>query len=443
MLPVFGALFFPRYVDGLPECHQSLANELSLEKHSAIIMPRGHGKTTWTRIDLIHDIVYGLEPFIVLVGPTLRNAQMSFSFVKHQLESNELLREVYGDLVPVVDTRRRARWSDSHFETVNDVVCIAIGAGKGRGLNIRGRRPTKAVMDDMESKEEVQSEVQRRKLEEWLYETFMPALDAERGKVKMIGTVLHYACLILKFKQKFGGIQRAAIEDGKPIWWTREKLERVQRDIGSFAFAQEYMNDPKSDMYSDIKLAWIRRRGDVELFDHQQKPLGTFYTAVDPAIAKKETSDETAICTVFKYSDPVLGREKYVVLSCEHGRWNMDEGIRWAKKVYDRYPHQKFGVESVAYQEALREAMNRAGIPASPIHPDKDKRRRLLAVQGLIEFGDVEFMPACEDLITQLVQFPSGEHDDLVDSMVYALTLAKEGGTRAFAATLGEDGEED
>ena len=442
MLHIFGIHFFPNQVRGIetPEFHIEMHEELAKPDSSAIIEPRGHAKTTWVRIDVLHDIVYEHEPFIGFISASANDAYTSIAYVKSQLESNDLLRSTYGNLVPAFDPRRRRRWKDNHIETVNrvsgkdGVVVIARGAGKGRGLNIKGRRPTKLILDDIEDDEQVRSEMRRKKMEHWLFNIIIPSLDPDVGRFKMIGTILHYQCLVLKVYEKYGGVRRAALEksgkpslEGKPLWpamWSKERLQKRMEEMGTFAFSQEYLNEPMSDENADVKLAWIVRIPAVKLYDHQQRKLWSIHTGLDPAISMKSTADESAFVTVAKKLNPPDNVLDIAVVSVLHGRWNMTGITQQAKRVFDRYPHDKFIVETVAYQEGLRQVLNANGVPAKANNPKGDKRSRLQRIVGYIEFGNIKFMEGTEDLITQLVQFPNTDEDDIVDAFVMAVESA-------------------
>lgn len=442
MLHIFGAHFFPEQVKSVetPDFHIEMHEQLASPKSCAIIEPRGHAKTTWLRVDVIHDIVYEHEPFIGLISATANDAYASIAYVKLQLESNELLRSTYGNLVPALDPRRRRRWRDNHIETVNrvegkdGVVVISRGAGKGRGMNIKGRRPTKLILDDIESDEQVRSEVRRQKMEQWLFNVIIPSLDPEKGKFKMVGTVLHYQCLVLQVFHKYGGVRRAALEkDGKaslagePLWpavWSLPKLMERKEEMGTFNFSQEYLNEPMSDENADVKLAWIVRCGNIDLYDGQQRPQWSIHSGLDPAISLKQTADETAMVTVARKKVTPDNKVKIVVVSAVHGKWNMSGIVQQAKRVFDRYPHERFICETVAFQEGLRQMLNMNGVPARASTPKGDKRSRLQRIVGLIEFANIEFMQGTEDLITQLVQFPNTDEDDLVDAFVMAVESA-------------------
>jgi len=444
MLHVFGRYFFPEEIpqgEDLAGVHYDLIRDFSSPKNTVEIVPRGHAKTTWARIDVLHDVVYQHEAFIVFCGPTMTDAGASLGYVKTQLENNPLLHDVYGYMVPPFDPRHRVKWTDTHFEA-NGIIVMARGAGKGRGLNIRGKRPTKIIIDDIEDQEKVKVQLQREKLEQWVTKVLIPALDPKRGKLKMLGTVLHYDCLLLKMYAKYGGVRRAALEDnegkpsldGSPIWpsrFSKEKLRSILEDIGTFAFAQEYLNDPMTDENADVKLKWIQRIGDIRLVDEQDKPLWRVYSVLDPAVSEKQTADESAICTVAAkiktHADQDL---EIVVLGIEHGNWGITRSVQKANQVHTRYKHEKFGCENVAFQEGLRQVLNENSVPAVAVNPkSKDKRSRLLNIVGLIEFGKIKFMDrVCEDLITQLVQFPNADRDDMVDAFVYAVEMARGSG---------------
>ena len=58
------------------------------------------------------------------------------------------------------------------------------------------------------------------------------------------------------------------------------------------------------------------------------------------------------------------------------------------------------------------------------LKPDKDKVRRLLAVSRFFEAGKVFLVKDIQNgqaLREQLIEFPKGTHDDMVDAIVYAI----------------------
>lgn len=262
MLPIFGKYFFPHIIKGtfeVPECHVDLCNEIGKRSDGAIIFPRSFAKSTWIKIDTIHDIVYQLEPVILYIGNTITDAQFHFEAIKNELENNQLLASIYGFIVPdPMDMGKK--WTNKHLQTTTGVNLIARGAGKGRGVNVKNQRPTKIVCDDIEDDEQVSSNDRCKKLHNWLYDVIFPSVDPQFGFIKMIGTVLAKHAEVLKFYNQHGGIFRRAIENGKSIWedfWSLEKLEAKKQKVGSRSFSKEYLNNPIDEESSIIKQAWI------------------------------------------------------------------------------------------------------------------------------------------------------------------------------------------
>ena len=421
-LHIFGAYFFPNIIKGsTPDCHLDLIEEMTRREDSAIIFPRGHAKSTWEKIDCLHDIVYALEPVILYVGNTITDAQFHFEAIKGELEGNEELRHVYGILVPP-EWQDSPKWTNKHFETSNKINVVARGAGKGRGVNIKNQRPTKIIIDDAEDDELVRSPERRQKLHNWITNVIIPSVDRELGYVKMIGTVLNDDCEVLNFYKANGGIFRKAIENGIPIWWPMEKLNKLKGKIGSIAFAQEYMNEPTNDETAIVKMGWLK------FYNRGEAPANlTKYAFADLAISTSGKADYFVII--------VVGVDE------QGGVWVVDlyreKGITFNAQVeaviqsHIRHQVTRFGIESVAYQRALEQEVKRQGnlmvppvyVPAVPVIPDGDKHRRLLRFTPQIENGTIHFLREHIALTEELTRFPNAAHDDTVDTLTGVMSL--------------------
>lgn len=422
-LVIFGAYFFPHIIKGsVPDCHIDLIREMTRREDSAIIFPRGHAKSTWEKIDCIHDIVYGLEPVILYVGNTITDAQFHFEAIKSELEGNAALREVYGSVVPP-EWQDSPKWTNKHFETSNHVNVIARGAGKGRGVNIKNQRPTKIIIDDAEDDELVRSPERRQKFHTWVHNVIIPSLDRERGYLKFIGTVLNDECEVLNFYKANGGIFRKAIEDGKSIWWPMAKLMKLKKKIGSISFAQEYLNEPTNEETAMIKMAWLK------FYEEGNEPKNlTKYGYADLAISTSTKADYFVIITVGvddKGEVWVLDllREKGVTFNGQ---------VEHIIQSHLKHKYTRFGIESVAYQRALEQEVKRQGnamkppvyVPAVPVIPDGDKTRGVLRISPQIENGTIHFLRKHVALIEELTRFPNAGHDDTVDTLTGVMRIA-------------------
>lgn len=443
-LHIFGRFFFPHIIKGtddVPECHLDLIREISAPDDSAIIFPRGFAKSTWEKIDTIHDIVYSLEPVILYISGVLQDAKFHFESIKSELENNELLRMVYGDLVPdqkLIGTK----WTNTHFETSNGVNVVARGAGKGRGVNIKNQRPTKIVCDDVEYDEQVKSAVRREKLHRWLTEVIFPSKDKERGRIKMIGTVLHEQAEILQFYKKHGGIFRQAIENGQSIWpnyYSLKDLEKIKEKIGTRAFAQEYQNSPTSDEMANFNPQWI----DEHIFTGEPKfKRRRTVIYIDPQAGESAKADEYAI-TVLSWENN--DRHRYVIEQ-PAGRASQLDQAKYIIQAYQRHPEAHVvGVEKVLNQTAVYQNIldwksgkidlagvnnDNRNIPLKACDPGgKDKVARLQMHEAEFERGEIHLRPEMKTLRDQILFLGRDviDHDDRCDSLVGALDLSYQG----------------
>lgn len=453
MLHVFGRFFFPHIIkgNGTPDCHIELIRELTKPKDSAIIFPRGFSKSTWVKIDTIHDIVYGIEPVIVYVSDTLQDAGFHFESMKSELENNSDLRAVFGNLVPDMASRETVKWTNTHFETTNGINVVARGANKGRGVNIKNNRPTKIIIDDAETDEQVSSAIRRIKYHDWLYNVIIPSLDKKRGRIKCIGTVIHKECEVLKFYNAKGGIYRQAIEEGKSIWpeyWPITDLERLRdgyynddgkfiEGIGTRSFNQEYMNNPSSFEDATINPTWIDEHFYTTLPKSTEKLNKVI--AYDPQSGEKGLADEYAITVLAWYTGD---RHRYV-LDQKAGRGSQLQQVTEVIKMWMEHRDAKVvGVEKVLNQVAgyqlLIDWRNRLleidglniddrNIPVKAINPGgKDKVTRLQKHEPMIERGELHLRPEMKKLREQILFIGTNilEHDDRVDCLTMALDLS-------------------
>jgi predicted phage terminase large subunit-like protein len=99
-------------------------------------------------------------------------------------------------------------------------------------------------------------------------------------------------------------------------------------------------------------------------------------------------------------------------------------------------PLESVNIEAVQHQSTfVREILGTTNRPARPVRPDKDKVTRARALAARYEAGKVFHLkgaPGIKDLEAEMAAFPNGEHDDLVDALVYAADLS--GSTFYFTA---------
>lgn len=162
-------------------------------KRKALAAPRGFGKSTILGLGKLgKDAIYGLKKFIIIVSNTKDQAIEHLSTFKTEIESNEYIQAVHGDLKGTI-------WREDRIELSNGVYIMARGAGQQlRGLKHGFTRPDLILCDDLESDEQVENEDRRKKFKRWFYTDLLRS-GVDTGKnceVIVIGTILHQDSLL-------------------------------------------------------------------------------------------------------------------------------------------------------------------------------------------------------------------------------------------------------
>lgn len=410
----------------VPEFHLEIYGLLH-EKRLAIAAPRSFAKST------IVSFIYPLwlvcfsdqREDIVIVSSTASLAEEWLRKVKLELETNPNIRALVGDQIS-------DKWATDHIVLKNGNQIRA----KGRGYQIRGFRPTKVIVDDIEDDEGVRSPEQREHLKDWFFKALLNTLERD-SQLIVIGTLLHPSSLLSELLVNSAWVTRkykALPEEGISLWeekWPTEALLERKKEIGTIRFEAEYQNNPLAAVQGTFRPEWIRWFEDKELADLY------VITTVDPAVSTRESADYTAINTVGVY----LGEGKKVRynLDCERGRWSIVETVDKIISKWKRFGSQMIWIEEFGFQQALRQYLDRECERLSialPIHrmqlgrgwfkKAKDKVTRAMSVSYLFEQGLVQLRQGQNVLYDELLTFPYGDHEDTVDALVYGLLISME-----------------
>lgn len=210
--------------------------------------------------------------------------------------------------------------------------------------------------------------------------------------------------------------KRAYNDDGSllfPERLTQEFLDAARRTMGSYLFANQYLNEiiPLEDQ--TFKKEWLKY--------YVQIPERVMHFAfVDPAISEADSADYTGICVV-----AVDCEQNWYVRYAERKRMHPTELIETCFKICERYPIQSIGVEDVAFQRAILhfayEEMKRRNkrIPLTGVRrgTDKTKEMRILGLVPRFEWGTLFLAQGLMDLELELAEFPRSSHDDLLDAL--------------------------
>lgn len=298
----FSYFFFSHVVKTrIPDFHREIYGFLFSSEDEAMAAPRGFAKSTVVGlIYIIWCIVNKREEYIVYVSQSYEKTIQFIEPMAREFKNNERIKAVYGDLTP-----SNAKDDDGKYrQDIIDVNGVRVQAASFE-KNIRGfkyihQRPTLIILDDIESDERVINPDLRLKDQYKLDKIIIPSLDATKGKIKMIGTILHWDSLLVKKIRLYNGkIYRAIDSSGNSLWpdyWPVERLMKKKESIGSVAFSSEYLNDPTENTASIIKREWIVNCYDEKLsfekamsISYDRKLLGC-----DFAFGDRITNDKSA-----------------------------------------------------------------------------------------------------------------------------------------------------
>ncbi len=211
-------------------------------------------------------------------------------------------------------------------------------------------------------------------------------------------------------------IERAVKPDGTaffPQKLSLERLEQIKRAIGSYQYANQYDNEIVPLDKQTFKREWFRY--------YESIPANSYnFVFIDPAISQADTADYTGVVCVAVDSDG-----QWYIRDARRYRITPTQIISLVFDVNRVFKPQVIGIEDVAYQKALLyfldEEMRRRNeiVPVKGIHPptDKSKQLRILSLVPRIEWGHVFLNQGLIDLEMEMLTFPRGAHDDLIDSL--------------------------
>jgi len=147
----------------------------------------------------------------------------------------------------------------------------------------------------------------------------------------------------------------------------------------------------------------------------------TIYQTCDPAASTKSTADYFALGTWALTPDFDL-----ILLDILRTRLEGPDQVNLFKQQYQRWKPAFQAVESAGVGKTLYQMLVREGLPIKELKADTDKLTRALPAAARMEAGAIYFLAGgkwLRDLEDELLSFPNGAHDDMVDVLSYAIKI--------------------
>jgi len=349
--------------------------------------------------------------------------------VKHSLDCRLLLQSGwYQRLFP--RTRIARDQNEKHrFTTTRRGFRLATSVGgtlTGEGGNL-------IIVDDPLNPKQAMSASARRQVNDWYRQTLMSRLDDPiQGAVVIVMQRLHPDDLT-GFVLEQGGweqlclpvqaprSQRFSITENNYHWpaedylhparHDKQTLARLQKELGSHAFASQYLQAPVPAEGMMIQPGWLQY--------YTEPPHGRCVHSWDTAIKTGQANDYS-VCTVW-----LVTEDGYYLHDLWRARADYPSLKHQVMQMAERYPPEAILIEDKASgQSLLQELRRHTRLPVIGCMPKADKVTRLAQVSALMESGRV-FLPKSASwlagLEAELFAFPASTHDDQVDSLTQCL----------------------
>lgn len=423
------------HADGTPDL--VLSDQFDPKRNKLHIeMPRGTFKSSIVTIGLtLQFFLNDPDARILIDSETYSKAKNFLAEIKGHLEDNQKYREIFfaihGCYPDDGKKNPSVRWTDSMI----DLACRkhkrkeASITASGIDKSINGMHFDLIIGDDLHSEKNVTNKEQIQQVIDH-YKLCFSLLDPGCPMV-IIGTRWDYQDLyqyILENERyRYNIIIRAAEEDGEllfPERLTREFLDEQRKSQGNYIFSCQYMNNPVDDETATFKQSYFRH---IDLSLVEDRPINWFMS-VDP-------SQEGA------YSDyagfTLVGmdfQQDLYVRQVHRAKMNYSGIVDLMFEWYLKYKPRRIALETIATQKTIEYILNdeqkKRGIwmPVQIIRSrSASKESRIEALAPYYEFGRVHHINEAnqiDELEYELLKFPKGAHDDVIDSLATILEIA-------------------
>jgi hypothetical protein len=417
-------LFEHRHPETTPDFHYEMIDDWHGPSRAVMHMAyRGSAKSTIGEEAVVIRALFKEFHNCVILGESQPKANERLAAIKYEFEENEVLNEIFGDLVGTT-------WNEDKIILTNGVCIQSKGAGQSfRGTKHLIWRPDLLFVDDLENDENSGTPDARAKLLKYFMANVRGAL-AKNHRMMMTATPLGPEALAVKFyanpdwHRRRYPVKYRDVETGewRSTWPDQRSIEEIDaleqefRNAGSGTeFMQEYMVEAQDPASKAFTPDMFRTEATVRAY----QPVVSVY---DPARTAKEKSAHTGVVHGSWSGNRLLVWEAY-------GRtWMPDQIIDDMFRQQERFNSATVGVEDHGLHEFLMQPLRAEQVrrqqllPLKIVKPPKGKDDFIRSLQPFFKAGEVIFAGECADLRQQLEDFPTGRKD-VPNALAYFLTL--------------------
>jgi predicted phage terminase large subunit-like protein len=381
----------------------------------------------------IQDILKNPEITIGLFSHTRPISKSFGAQVKREFETNDFLKKLFPDILYQDPHKESPKWSLDDGIIVKRKTNPKESTLETWGL-VDGQPTSKhyqlMIFDDIVTKDSVSTPEMIAKTTEAFRLSFN--LGAEVCRKRFIGTRYHsndtYQTIIDSgtARPRIHSATKDGTMKGESVFLTQEDLDNKLRDMGSYVFSSQMLQNPLADKVMGFRSEWL------EYYDVLRgSSKWNYYIVVDPASEKKKDSDFTVILVVGCAPDG-----NYYLVDGIRDRMNLTERCSALFKLHRLWKPLKVGYEKYGMQsdiEHIKYVQQQEGyrffiVELKGSMPKNDRIRRLVPIfenHRMWFPRSLHFVGSdgkVVDLVSTVVRdeymtFPVGKHDDFMDCL--------------------------
>lgn len=418
--------------------HHELSDALvNSDRSTALAFPREFGKSTFVWEGVASwNILHQRYRYIMYIASTATIAEDALTNVKSAIESHPLLASI----IQIVKSTK-----NQFFFKINgkSFFYACYGAGQQlRGKRFERFRPDLVIMDDLETTEQVRSEDQRKKLKDWFWADVIPL--GKEARFFYVGTMLHEACLLAELIEnppkehstgkewqtfRFGVVDDST---GEATWpekyddaWIEMTRKKYIMNGMLYRFNTEYMNLAVAREDRNFRPDQLRFYNPEQLKNARGGGMDLL-TIVDPGLRPEGDHDPTVVWTSGMDS---LGQ--LWILNVLRKRMAFHDILQAVVDEYREWNARRVLIEAVQGQVYLLQELEhghnpeRVVLPVEKIDSKQVQMGKVRIYQLEKLFHDRKILvpasaPWLTDYIDEMVTFPRGKNEDILDCNAYA-----------------------
>jgi hypothetical protein len=445
----------------VPQFHKDGWNLITMEAilYIALALPRGHAKTTLSKLCCVWYLLFTPTRFIVYVSNTANIAiEACQDIIKYMLSDN--FQAIFGDLGFAIKREGHGyykfemRCPDGKGGFYKKFVILkALGAGQQvRGLNIDNTRPELAIVDDLEDNDNTATPMLQKKLKLWFFGAFMKAMSKKRRKLIYLGNMLSNQSILYSIVEKsplwhsmrFGALvtyeeefihhitgERYTKTLLKPLWPEMWSIEEIQDDYLEFQrqgmvalWFAEMMNQPMAEgtaLIDPSEIVYL-----PQVMPGEQK---TAFITLDPAVSQKEWANDSALA-VHAYV-----KDRWQIVEIVRGKFSLDQLFFLVVELCNKWNTRVLGIEKGAFEigikfifEVLMKAHQQTFYCYAIPHKQRSKVERLAAWCSALKQKIWVLSEGDQEITHQLISFDplkANNIDDVIDACSMGMTMTE------------------